>query len=83
MVAYIWLGVIPVKACVWEGVPAFWTPGEAWALVDGAWTRVDDADVGNSAKVVSEAEFGEMFDTLPELPKDAFQASDKASTAGL
>ena len=33
-------------------VPARWMPGEAWALIDGAWQRVNDADVGNEARLL-------------------------------
>ncbi len=32
----------------WEGIPARWIPGEAWAFVKGEWVRVNSSDVGNN-----------------------------------
>lgn len=59
--------------CIWEGRPAVWTPGEAWAVVRGSWERVDSSDVGNSAKIVPEADWRAKFPDLPPLPSAAFQ----------
>ena len=61
------------KPCIWEGRPAFWRPGEAWALVDGAWEAVNSSDVGMSARPVSEAALLEMFPDTPPMPPEAFQ----------
>ena len=70
-----------MKTCVWEGRPAIWSPGEAWSVIKDAWTRVDSADVGTSARLVSVEEFKRLFPDLPELPKAAFQSSDKPAAA--
>lgn len=70
-----------MKTCVWEGRPAIWEPGEAWSIIKDAWSRVDDADVGMSARLVSVEEFKKLFPDLPELPKAAFQSSDKPAAA--
>ncbi len=39
----------------------------------GSWRRVDDADVGTSAKVVSEDVWRAAFSDTPPLPQVAFQ----------
>jgi hypothetical protein len=69
-----------MKPCVWEGVPAFWSPGEAWALVRGSWMRVHSADVGNSGRVLDAAAFDAKFPDLPPLPTEAFQSSGRAAS---
>src|SRR6266516_7592129 len=34
------------KFADWEGIPARWLPGEAWAFVKGEWIEVHSSDVG-------------------------------------
>jgi hypothetical protein len=55
-------------------VPVRWLPGEAWALIDGAWQRVNDADVGNEARLLDTAAYESTFGaSLIALPATAFQ----------
>jgi hypothetical protein len=56
------------KYCSWDGDPSLWTPGEAWAFIDGAWKRVNSAVVGMEAALMSKAAFDRKFGSLPPLP---------------
>ena len=67
---------------VWEGDPTRWAPGEAWAFMKGAWTRVESTEVGMNSPVLSKAEFTSRFGALPPLPATAFQASSNPSKKG-
>jgi hypothetical protein len=68
---------------VWEGDPTRWAPGEAWAFMKGAWTRVDSTEVGMNSPVLSKAEFTSRFGALPPLPATAFQAPSNPSKKGM
>jgi hypothetical protein len=56
------------KYCSWDGDPSLWTPGEAWAFIDGAWKPVNSAVVGMEAALMSKAAFDRKFGSLPPLP---------------
>lgn len=70
-----------MNTCVWEGRPAIWEPGEAWSVIKDTWSRVDSADVGMSARLVSVEEFKRLFPDLPAMPKAAFQSSANPAAA--
>ena len=57
----------------WEGIPARWAPGEAWAFIDGEWSRVHSSDVGMSGAELDEESFLDTFGRLTALPAIAFQ----------
>ncbi len=59
---------------IWEYRPAFWTPGEAWALIEGKWERVNSADVGMNARRVTLKMLDALFPGTPPLPAEAFSA---------
>ena len=63
----------------WDGEPTRWAPGEAWAFLNGEWTRVDSTDVGMNSRVQSKEEFTARFGELPPLPATAFPASSSLS----
>ncbi len=65
-------------ACIWEGRPAFWTPGEAWALIEGSWEPVNSSNVGMSARLVPAAVLAEVFPDTPPLPAGAFSTRGAA-----
>jgi hypothetical protein len=69
------------KTCSWDGLPAFWTPSEAWALVTGSWEEVNAAEVGFNAAVLSPEAFGKMFGSLPPLPQAAFTDRKRLESA--
>ncbi len=56
----------------WEGIPARWVPGEAWAFVKGAWVEVDSSDVGHNGAELDEESFKARFNLLTALPAIAF-----------
>ncbi len=58
----------------WEGIPARWTPGEAWAFIKGEWVRVNSSDVGFNGAELDEESFFNVFGRLMALPAIAFQA---------
>jgi hypothetical protein len=66
----------------WDGEPALWAPGEAWAFMKGEWTRVNSTDVGRNSAVLSKAEFFSRFGALPTLPATAFRGSSNPSKKG-
>ncbi|MCG2628295.1 hypothetical protein L6654_16815 [Bradyrhizobium sp. WYCCWR 13023] len=68
-----------IKACSWDGLPAFWTPFEAWALIKGRWEEVNAADVGRNSSLMTSAEFGRTFGSLPPLPNAAFGRASRNS----
>jgi tRNA(Arg) A34 adenosine deaminase TadA len=68
------VGFMEPKYVEWETHPARWLPGEAWALMDDKWVRVDDADVGMNGRELSEEAFHDFFGRLTALPAIAFQA---------
>ena len=62
-------------------VPARWVPGEAWALHNGTWVRVDSTDVGNEGRELDEETFNKSFaNVLIPLPPAAFQRADNAES---
>ncbi len=61
------------KFADWEGIPARWVLGEAWAFVKGEWVRVCDADVGMNGAELNEESFKARFGRLMALPAIAFQ----------
>jgi len=63
------------RPCIWEYRPGFWTPGEAWALIDGIWERVNSSDVGMNARPVTQADLTRLFPDTPPLPAEAFKQS--------
>lgn len=67
----------------WDGEPTRWAPGEAWAFLNGEWTRVDSTDVGINSCVQSKEEFTARFGELPPMPATAFQASSSLSKNGI
>jgi hypothetical protein len=65
-----------------EIVPARWLLGEAWALINGAWKRVDSSEVSNEGRELDENTFNMAFaNILIPLPSAAFQRSDSAVSA--
>ena len=56
------------KLCDWDGRAAVYRPGYAMAFLRGRWTDVCSADVGNSAKVMTEAEFRSVYPEVFPLP---------------
>jgi hypothetical protein len=66
------LGMPALKFTVWDGEPAVWTPGEAWAFRNGSWERANSAVVGMDAAVVSKATFDAKFPALPPPPNNSF-----------
>jgi hypothetical protein len=56
-------------------VPVLYRPGEAWALIDGAWREMNSGEVSMSARVLDEASYQTLFAAvLIDLPDSAFQA---------
>ncbi len=60
------------KFADWEGIPARWIPGEAWAFVKGEWVEVDSSDVGMNGAELDEESFKARFRRLTALPAIAF-----------
>ena len=69
------------KFADWEGIPARWVPGEAWAFIKSEWVEVDDADVGMNAAELDEESFFNVFGRLMALPAIAFQGRPDRWTA--
>ncbi len=61
------------KGAEWEGIPARWIPGEAWAFIKGEWVRIDSSDVGFNGAELDEESFLNVFGRLMALPAIAFQ----------
>ena len=61
------------KFADWEGIPARWLPGEAWALVKNEWVEVDSSDVGMNGAELDEESFFNVFGRVMALPAIAFQ----------
>ena len=57
----------------WEGIPARWIPGEAWAFIKDEWVEVDSSDVGMNGPELDEESFKARFSRLTALPAIAFQ----------
>ena len=56
------------KLCDWDGRAAVWRLAWAMAYLKGRWEDVCSADVGNSAKVMTEAEFRFAYPEVFPLP---------------
>jgi len=65
----------------WEGIPARWIPGEAWAFIKGEWVEVDSSDVGMNGPELDEESFFNVFGRLMALPAIAFQGRPDRWTA--
>ena len=50
---------------------------EAWWLINGRWQRLEHSEAFNFARVLGKDLFDQTFSHLPQLPKIAFQSSDK------
>jgi hypothetical protein len=63
-----------------DGVPeivaARWTPGEAWAFINGTWESVDPVDVGQNGRMIDETTFNSTFANLTALPATAFHSGE-------
>lgn len=68
------------KPCVWEYRPAYWKPGEAWAVIEGQWEAVSSSDVGMNARPVTAERLAEMFPGTPPMPPEAFQPRPVTTT---
>jgi hypothetical protein len=55
-----------------ELCPARYSLHEAWVLIDNKWLPFHPAEVINSARPMSEAEFSASFGQVPQLPTTAF-----------
>ena len=69
------------KFADWEGIPARWLPGEAWAFVKGEWVEVHPAEVGMNGAELDEESFFNVFGRLMALPAIAFQGRPDRWTA--
>jgi hypothetical protein len=67
-----WMLEVQAKPCMWEYRPAFWTPGEAWAVIDGTWEAVNSGDVGMNARPLTLKMLDVLFPGTPPLPPEAF-----------
>ncbi len=65
----------------WEGIPARWLPGKAWAFVKGEWVEVHPAEVGMNGAELDEESFLNVFGRLMALPAIAFQGRPDRRTA--
>jgi hypothetical protein len=63
-------------------VPVRWVPGEAWALINGAWTRVDGADVGTEARELNEASYNQAFAYILIALRSPPSQTDKNPVSG-
>jgi hypothetical protein len=70
-----------MQTVVWEYLPAYWSPREAWVFSKGQWKERNSSDVGHAGRVVSEAVFAHMFPNLPPLPDEAFRSERAAAKA--
>ena len=70
--------------CSWDGRPAIYKSTEAHACLDGkSWTPFHPAEVGNDAKVMTQAAFEKAYPDLPPFPgstpAQSTPARDKAA----
>ena len=64
------------KFGIFETYPTRFTRYEAWVLIDGIWRSFNAAEVINTARVVTEAEFSKAFGQVVALPTAAFQTGE-------
>jgi hypothetical protein len=79
------LNRVPVTFCIWEGRPALYVHGEAWAVIDGYWKQVDSSAVEMSATEISADDFQRRVRYVPTLPSrehSAFPAARSARARG-
>lgn len=62
-----------IKYGVFEGYPARWTLFEAWVCWRDQWKSFSPVEVMYNARVVSAAEYHDLFGTVPNLPTEAFK----------
>lgn len=69
------------KYGAFETNAARFTDDEAWVYQrhDNVWRKMNSAEVAQGAGLMSEADFRASYPGLPDLPKAAFQSSDKPS----
>ena len=75
-----WMLKVQADPCMWEYRPGFWTPGEAWAVIDGEWERVNSGDVGMNARRLTLKMLDALFPNTPPLPAEAFKPRPVTTT---
>jgi hypothetical protein len=65
-----------IKYAYWEELAVRLEPsGEAWLFneIKKEWVPMNAADAMSKARLLTEAEFNEMYPDLPPLPTEAFK----------
>lgn len=57
-----------------EIVPLRYRPGEAWALINGAWSQVNSGEASMNSTLLAKSAYDKLFATIMiALPAAAFQ----------
>ena len=61
-----------LKYAYLDAHPVVFNETEAWAYMGGRWQKLHLAEAHGKAKLLTKAEFDDMFRQIPSLPSSAF-----------